>query len=134
MTPETSHVDQFDVCRYVRLVLKRGNVLRKLPNCFVLQIQFELVGTESERNAVGARIKVTTDSREFTTWVTSGGGYLASDERVMDVSIGAIPKIDKVEITWPSGKSQQLDTPEINRRYLVIEGLDNGITWKRSLF
>ena len=41
-------------------------------------VQLELVGTASERDAVGARVVVTCGDEQFTQWVTAGDGYRAA--------------------------------------------------------
>ncbi|OYP29466.1 hypothetical protein CGZ80_25040 [Rhodopirellula sp. MGV] len=85
-------------------------------------IQFELIGTESERDAIGARLVVTAGGKTYTDWVTAGDGYFCSDEPVLEVGIGAEESIEKVEIFWPSGRSMVYENPTAAMRYLAIEG------------
>jgi tetratricopeptide (TPR) repeat protein len=89
-------------------------------------IQFELVGTASERDAIGARITVTmAGGQQFTQWVTAGDGYLCSDEPMVDIGLGDLRELDKVEVSWPTGKTQVFEGLEIGHRYLVVEGESN---------
>jgi hypothetical protein len=85
-------------------------------------IQFELVGTASERDAIGARIVLTMGDEQLTAWVTAGDGYLCSDEAVIDFGLGANRQIDQAEFFWPSGRRQTFHSPKTGRRYLVVEG------------
>ena len=85
-------------------------------------IRFELVGTASERDAIGTRVVVATGDEPLVEWVTAGDGYLASDEAVIDFGLAAETEIESVEIFWPSGKRQKFDQLPSDRRYLVVEG------------
>ena len=85
-------------------------------------IQFELIGTTSERDAVGARVVVTAGKESFTQWVTAGDGYLCSDEPLIDFGLGNHAHVDQVEIFWPSGEQQRYGRLPSGKRYLVIEG------------
>jgi hypothetical protein len=85
-------------------------------------VQFELVGCDSERDAVGAKIVVTCGDQSWTGWAIGGDGLLCSNEQVIDVGIGAAGVIDRVEVTWPSGKTQQFGELPPDARYLITEG------------
>ena len=84
-------------------------------------IQLRLVATKSERNAVGARIEVVTNQGSFAQWVTSGDGYLCSDEPVIDFGLGTEAEIRQIVVDWPSGERQVLKGVAVNQRYLLIE-------------
>ena len=84
-------------------------------------IQFRLVGTKSERNAIGSRIELTTNQGSFAQWVTSGDGYLCSDEPVIDFGLGMGAEIQRIVVDWPSGERQIFSGTKVNRRYLLIE-------------
>lgn len=85
-------------------------------------IQLELVGTKSERDAVGARVVVTAGGEQFTHWITAGDGYLCTDEPVLDVALGVDREVERVVIYWPATEKQTFHRPKHGRRYLVIEG------------
>lgn len=85
-------------------------------------IQLELVGVNSERDGVGARVVVTTTGGDQTQWVTAGDGYFSSDEAVLDFGLGRVEEIDTVQIHWPSGELQNFKSPKVDQRYLVVEG------------
>jgi hypothetical protein len=86
-----------------------------------LGLQLELVGTFSERDAIGARVVVTSGDGQQTQWVTAGDGYYCSDEAIVDFGLGTGAQVASVDVHWPSGRQQtfrQLDA----RRYLIVEG------------
>ena len=85
-------------------------------------IQLELVGTSSERDAIGARIELTMGDKQLIQSVTAGDGYFCSDEAVIDLGLGSNHQIDRLQIFWPSGNRQTFDGLAADRRYLVVEG------------
>ncbi len=85
-------------------------------------LQIELVGTTSERDAIGARVTVSGDGQSWTQWETGGDGFLCSNEPVLDFGIANTEAVTRVDVHWPSGKTQTLHGLAINQRYLIIEG------------
>ena len=86
----------------------------------------ELVGTESNRDAQGARVALFADNGQQMREVQRGVGYLSqSDGRVL-FGLGAAEEVESVEIRWPSGRVQVLERPE-TRRYLVVQEGKEGI-------
>lgn len=85
-------------------------------------VQFELIGTASERDAIGAKVTLRVGRESLTQWVTAGDGYFCNDEAVLTVAFSSDETISGVEVTWPSGASQSYPSPDPGERYLVIEG------------
>lgn len=85
-------------------------------------IQFELVGTVSEREAIGAEVQVVAGGERWTGWQIGGDGLMCSNESVIHFGIGDKTKPVSVEIQWPSGSRTVVDDLPINRRYLIVEG------------
>lgn len=85
-------------------------------------VQFELVGVQSERDAIGARVVITAGNSRQTEWVTAGDGYFCSDEPVVDFGIGPQDIVDQVQVYWPSGNQQTFRNLEAGSRYLLVEG------------
>lgn len=84
-------------------------------------LRLELVGTVSERDAVGARVVVTAGGQQRTAWVTAGDGYLCSDESMVEFGLGRDAKVTRIEVHWPSGQQQSFDG-RAPGRYLIVEG------------
>jgi hypothetical protein len=87
-------------------------------------IEFVLVGVRSNRDAVGARLRVRTKTTWQTRVVTAGSGFLSGSTLVQHVGLGAADTVDAVEIAWPAGTRTRLGPLAANRRHLVVEGLD----------
>ena len=85
-------------------------------------LQFELIGTQTERDGTGCRVVVNFSGQLFTDWVVAGDGYLSSDEAVLDFGIGDVTGVGTLEVHWPSGLKQQFEGVEPGNRYVIIEG------------
>jgi len=85
-------------------------------------IMFDLRGHKSNRDGIGARIKVVTASgRALYNHVTTSVGFMSSSDRRAHFGLGAETRIDHVEIRWPSGILQRIDHPAIDQILRVEE-------------
>ncbi len=102
-------------------------LLRNVVNNANHWVTFKLVGgPKGPRDAIGAKVFVTTGAVRQRADVFSGGSYASSSDQRLHFGLGAATKIDKVEIRWPSGLRQETSVPGIDRIYTVVEG--KGIT------
>ena len=85
-------------------------------------LQMELVGVDSERDAIGTELRVRAGDESWTAWQTGGDGLMCSNEAVVHFGVGSVERIDEVQIRWPSGQLTTLKDLPIDRRHLVIEG------------
>ena len=69
-------------------------------------ILLKLVGTKSNRSAIGARVRITAGGLTQIGEVRSGGSYLSQSDLRLHFGLGNAGRIDRVEIRWPSGGSQ----------------------------
>jgi enediyne biosynthesis protein E4 len=90
-------------------------------------IQLKLVGTRSNRDAIGARVTVTTPSRTMIREVDGGNGYAGQSSQRVHVGLGTDTVIDSVQIRWPSGLVEDVTVP-INRITTVVEGAGRKVT------
>jgi hypothetical protein len=90
-------------------------------------IGFELQGTKSNRDAIGAKIVVTIGNRRIVRWIVGGSSYLSSSDKRVLVGLGHTPKSSTVdaEIRWPSGALQNASNLEPNRYHKIVEGPGN---------
>lgn len=92
-------------------------------------IEMKLVGTRSNRDAIGARVQLTVAGKTMTRQVEAGSGYASEVMLPVHFGLGEATRIDSVEITWPSGLVQRLDgsrlDPFIGRMARVEEGNDS---------
>jgi len=85
-------------------------------------IMLDLVGRKSNRNGIGAKIKVTTGSgRSLYSHVTTSIGFMSSSDRRTHFGIGLETHIDHVEIRWSSGIVQRISHPAVDRILRVEE-------------
>jgi enediyne biosynthesis protein E4 len=71
-------------------------------------IEFKLQGTKSNRDGIGARIKVVTKSGAQYNHMTASSGYASSSAGPVHFGLGANAAVDLVEIHWPSGIVQTM--------------------------
>ena len=80
-------------------------------------IALDLQGTESNRDALGAAVRV----GSLTRWVKSGVGYASSRRGAVHIGLGAIDAPVTVEIEWPSGARQSVAGVGPNERTRIVE-------------
>ncbi len=85
-------------------------------------LQLELVGTLSERDAIGTQIVLTIEDSQYMQWVTAGDGYLCSDEPVQTFGFEPSNQRGQIEVRWPSGLRQTFESVACGHRYLIVEG------------
>lgn len=85
-------------------------------------LQVELVGVSSERDAIGAEVVVESDDQTWHGWQTGGDGFMCTNEPIIHFGLGTSENITRLQVTWPSGRSEQFDGLTMNGRYLLIEG------------
>jgi hypothetical protein len=84
-------------------------------------VAFRLRGTKSNRDAIGAVVRLHQKGKVMTRQVQAGGGYLSQCSRTIHFGLGDQPEIDEVEITWPSGTRQHLENVQANTCQDVTE-------------
>jgi len=85
-------------------------------------IGFELAGTKSNRLALNARIKAVAGDLTQIDEVRSGGSYLSQNDLRIHFGLGSHERLDRVDILWPSGKTETLTNLAADRFYAVKEG------------
>ena len=72
-------------------------------------LKLHLVGTVSNRDALGAVVRVKCGGQTYTRFNDGKSGYLAQSQMPLYFGLGENAKIDSIEVTWPSGKSQSMN-------------------------
>ncbi|MGN6547346.1 MAG: FG-GAP-like repeat-containing protein [Aureliella sp.] len=80
-----------------------------------------LVGTRSNRDAIGTRVEVHCSGRRLAGQLTAGDGYQASNERHLVFGLGRAEQADRIVIHWPSGAEQELHSVPAGEEVLVVE-------------
>lgn len=84
-------------------------------------IRFELVGTKSNRDAIGALVRIYYGGRYSSLTVKSGSSYLSQSELPLTFGLGSHETIDRAVVEWPSGKKETLSNLRAGR-YTWTEG------------
>ncbi|HEX8203980.1 MAG TPA: CRTAC1 family protein [Isosphaeraceae bacterium] len=84
-------------------------------------VAFELRGTQSNRSAIGAQVRLFWNGQEQVQEVSGGCGFAAQNQRRLHFGLGQSPRIEKAVIRWPSGRVQTIDAPEPGRVHRVEE-------------
>ncbi|MBM3122986.1 MAG: CRTAC1 family protein [Chloroflexi bacterium] len=82
------------------------------------------VGTESNRDGMGARLRVVSGDLVQTKEVKSSYGYLSSHDLRVPFGLGNRDRVDVLEIRWPSGLTTRIEDIEVDRVLTVIEERD----------
>jgi hypothetical protein len=83
---------------------------------------FRLIGSRSNRDAIGARLTVTAGGTRQLLEVRSGGSYLSHNDLRAHVGLGDAVKIDRVEIRWPSGTTEVASGLAADHVFVAREG------------
>jgi hypothetical protein len=86
------------------------------------RVLFKLVGTKSNKMAIGARITVTAGKLVQFDEVRSGDSYLSQNDPRLHFGLGTEEKMDQVEIRWPNGNKEMLKDVPADFIYTVVEG------------
>jgi len=85
---------------------------------------FKLVGTKSNRDAMGARIRVVAGAISQMREIAGGGSYLSQSDLRANFGLGKSIGMETVEIRWPSGETQTLHNVQSDKFYVLEEGDD----------
>jgi hypothetical protein len=85
-------------------------------------IRFRLTGTKSNRDAIGAIVRIFCDGQSQSQMVKGGSSYLSQSELPLTFGLGKRDKIDRVQIEWPGGAKEEFKDLAAGRAYQCIEG------------
>jgi enediyne biosynthesis protein E4 len=81
-------------------------------------------GPKGPRDAIGAKVFVTTGAVRQRVDVFTGGSYGSSSDQRPHFGLGTATKIEKLEIVWPDGEKQEIPPPAVDEIITVKEGED----------
>ncbi len=81
-----------------------------------------LIGTVSNRDAIGARVTLHGSKRNWVDEVRSGSSYSSSNDLRLHFGLGAETKLSGIEIRWPNGGREQFDVTAVDRIVELTEG------------
>lgn len=85
-------------------------------------LTLRLVGTKSNRDAIGARIAVEVGDRKQIAEVRSGGSYLSHNDFRIHFGLGQETQVKRLEVRWPSGLVETFENLRGDQFLQVTEG------------
>lgn len=85
-------------------------------------IAFRTIGSKSNRDGIGAKITVKTGARTFVDEVRSGSSYVSNNDMRVHFGLGAMAKIDSVQVRWPSGLVERFENLPVDAIHTLKEG------------
>jgi hypothetical protein len=85
-------------------------------------LRLRLSGTRSNRDAIGASVRIEHDGTTQSRLVKSGSSYLSQSELPVTFGVGRRDRVDRVTVTWPNGDTQEFTGVATGRAYDCVEG------------
>lgn len=85
-------------------------------------LNLKLKGIKSNRDAIGARVRVEAGGVSQIREIEGGGSYLSQSDLRVHFGLGNSSRIDSLDVNWPSGAHQQFRDLAADRFYLIVEG------------
>ena len=82
----------------------------------------QTVGKSSNRDGIGARLKLTSGGRSQIREVKSGSSYLSQNDLRVHFGLGRATIADRLEISWPGGRAEVIEKLPANQIITVREG------------
>jgi hypothetical protein len=86
------------------------------------RVLFKLIGTTSNRAAIGARVTIRSGGIKQFSEVRGGASYLSQNDLRLHFGLGAAKKMESVEIRWPNGRVETLENVAADAIYTLAEG------------
>jgi hypothetical protein len=85
-------------------------------------LRFKLTGTKSNRDAIGASVRIFHGGTTQSRMVKSGSSYLSQSELPVTFGVGRRDVVDRVVVSWPSGATQEFKNVATGKAYACAEG------------
>jgi hypothetical protein len=82
----------------------------------------QLIGTRSNRSAIGARVTVTVAGRRLIDEVRSGGSFCSQNDLRIHMGLGARTRADRIDVAWPSGAADAIAGIDADGLVVIREG------------
>lgn len=84
-------------------------------------VVIKLIGTSSNRDAIGALVELETDKRKLVRQVFGGGSYLSQGPYQLHFGVPSGEATKSLKITWPNGGRKEISVDEVNKIYTIVE-------------
>ena len=85
-------------------------------------VRFELQGTQSNRDAIGANVQIFAGDLRQSRMVRGGSSYLSQSELPVTFGLARRDRVDRVVIQWPSGRTEEYKNLQPPKVYKCLEG------------
>ena len=85
-------------------------------------LTLRLEGTQSNRDAIGARVRLTAGGAERHAAIDGGSGFASTNSLQLEIGLGQAEKVDELEIRWPSGQTDRWIDLDVDQMLKVREG------------
>ena len=85
-------------------------------------LNFKVIGTKTNRDGMGARIRVTSGGISQIREIEGGGSYMSQSDLRASFGLGTARSADKVDVIWPTGEHQVFQNVAANKFYRIEEG------------
>jgi hypothetical protein len=85
-------------------------------------LRLNLIGTRSNRDGIGAVVRVTSGGERQWQMLRSGSSYLSQSELILTFGLARRTQADSLEVRWPSGQIDNLQNVAASQRITVKEG------------
>lgn len=96
------------------------NVASPEGNCLSIRLVGD-TSSKTSRDAIGARVYVTTGKTRQRRDVISGTSYASQNELAVHFGLGSATRVEQLEIKWPDGSAQTVRVPAVNRRITIVQ-------------
>ena len=111
------------------------NNVHDTPNLYRLDLAgqtswtlVKLVGTRSNRSAIGARVRIVAGGATLVREVRGGGSYYSQNDLRVHAGLGDATRIERVDVRWPNGNEEVFRDVPIRRIVTLVEGKGDGAT------
>ncbi len=112
-------VDIFIVNNYDGPTLLQNNTSSKNnPNGW---LHVNLVGSDKNRNAIGAKILLKTGNTIQVQEIYAGESYMSANGFITEFGLGKVTKVDMIQVIWQNGKTQTLENVSVNQKIEIIQ-------------
>jgi hypothetical protein len=94
-------------------------------------ILIRTIGTTSNRDGIGARLKLFIGGKVLVRDVRAGSSYLAESDLRVHFGLGEAQGADRLEVRWPSGSVDTIENIQANQILTLLEG--KGVTGRQPL-
>jgi hypothetical protein len=85
-------------------------------------ITLKLIGTKSNRSAIGSRVRCVKGKHAQIDEVRSGGSFMSQSDLRIHFGVGKAAQVDLLEVSWPSGRRDQFKNIAVNKILILREG------------